>query len=76
MERDMPTIKRLDSGYFHVCWSAEIWAQWPTQYWAPRDVDFFHECGTRERICEAAMMVTSLLRAEGRDAVEVYGEGA
>ena len=68
-----PTIKRLSTGYYHVRWNDEIWAQWPVSFWAPREDEFFHNTGTAERIREATACVSSLLRAEGKDPVAVYG---
>jgi hypothetical protein len=46
-----PSVKRLDSGYWYVRWSAEIWAQWPVGRFVHRD-DFFHPdyAATPERL--------------------------
>lgn len=44
-----PIVKRLESGYWHVRWSAEIWAQWPCGR-LPTAADFFHDTGTPERL--------------------------
>ena len=72
---NMPTIRRLESGYWSVRWSEAIWAQWPTSFWAPRSEDFFVPgTGTAKRISEASACVGAFLRAEGRDPVEVYTE--
>jgi len=68
----IPTIQLLPSGYYHVRWSREVWAQWPSAYWAPREVDFFGGTGTPERIREAVACVNSLLRAAGKDPIAVY----
>lgn len=35
-----PVVKRLDSGYWHVRWSRQAWAQWPVGRSVTRE-DFF-----------------------------------
>lgn len=60
-----PTIKRLESGYWHVRWNAEIWAQWPDGR-PLQDADFFHDTATPQRIHEADALATVARSARGR----------
>ena len=56
----MPThpllLKRLESGYWHARWSAEIWAQWPCNRPLIED-DFFHHTGTRDLILQVERLI-------------------
>lgn len=56
--REAPTVQRLDSGYWYVRWSPEIWAQWPISR-EPQESDFFQSTATPERLraCRAAMEI-------------------
>lgn len=51
-DAERPTVERLDSGYWHVRWCDEIWAQWPCGR-ACEPGDFFHDTSTVARIVEA-----------------------
>jgi hypothetical protein len=46
-----PSVKRLDSGFWFVRWSNEIWAQWPVSRSVGSE-DFFHPdvTGTEARM--------------------------
>lgn len=50
-----PIVTVLDSGYWHVRWSAEIWAQWPNTRPVQAE-DFFAPSWTatpeRVRLCD------------------------
>jgi hypothetical protein len=49
-----PTLQRLDSGYWFVRWSHNIWAQWPCDRDVRKD-DFSHELAysfERARQCD------------------------
>jgi hypothetical protein len=41
MTTEIPTVKKLDTGYWHARWSSEAWAQWPINR-SVREEDFFH----------------------------------
>ena len=40
-QESLPKVVLLESGFWHVWWSAEIWAQWPAIRLATSE-DFFH----------------------------------
>lgn len=56
--RALPCVTRLDSGYWHARWSAEIWAQWPVHRTLCAE-DFFHPSytATPARIAQAMQAV-------------------
>ncbi len=69
-----PIVERTSTGYWHVRWSEQVWAQWSVEFWAPRPLDFFvASTATPERISEAAAGVSAYLRAKGQDPLTVYG---
>ena len=52
-----PIAKRLDSGYWHVRWSAERWVQWPCEREPAADDVFggLADGETRESVAVAAL---------------------
>lgn len=49
-----PTVKLLESGYWLVRWSQNLWLQWPKGRW-PRESDGFGWIG-EQRLREAALI--------------------
>ena len=62
-----PTVLRLESGYWHVRWTDEVWAQWPCHR-QPLPGDFFNATWTAsgERITEAVLR-TAVVESAARE---------
>lgn len=60
----LPTsIKRLDSGYWHVKFGPQIFVQWPVGYYA-QHADVFHGGDDADRYARAASLAVGMANAE------------